>query len=551
MSNKTVAHLGRLKDIAFTLLKFGFDDVVIGLDLPGKKFLGKKHLIDPAMTKWERIRLTLEELGPGFIKIGQILSLRPDVIPGELLLELRKLQDEVTPESFESVTGVVESELGRPLGEIFSFFDSKPLAAASLSQVHRAILRDSNKVVAVKVQRPGIRQVIEIDLHLLEIIANKAHEKLEKFKFHNFPGIVSEIKKVLTRELDFSREARHMLIAGHNFAAEPMAYIPKAYEKYSSRRMLTMELIMGSRMFESEAAVEDRHQLARTGLRLMIKQIFADGFYHADPHPGNVLIIENNIFCLLDWGMVGRLTATSRRTVLELVQAAIDKDSETVMENLLELASIDTDADFDEKKLENDIVDILDTYHSLSLQEVRIGNLLLELSDIVRQNRLRLPLDLSVMIKALITAEGMARELYPELNVVKESEPFIQQLVMEQWQPLSLYKRLKGRIRRITRFSKRMPKALNNIITELEDGRLSIRFVHDNLDEFLDSLENSTNRLTFGIIIGSIIIGSSMIITTGVKPLLFGYPALGVVGYLVSGLLGLWLVFNMIRSRKL
>ncbi len=217
----------------------------------------------------------------------------------------------------------------------------------------------------------------------------------------------------------------------------------------------------------------------------------------------------------------------------------------------MELASIEIDADFDEKKLERDIVEILDSYHSLSLQDIEIGSLLLELSDIVRQNRLRLPVDLSVMIKALITAEGMVRELYPELNVVKESKPLIQKLVMEQWLPLPMYERLKSRLRKIARLSSRMPKAFSHIISELEDGRLSIRFVHENLDELLASLENITNRLTFGIIIGAIIIGSSMIITTGVKPLLFGYPALGVIGYLVSGILGLWLVFNMIRSRKL
>lgn len=551
MKNKTIAHLGRLKDIAFVLLKFGFDDVVERLDLPGKDFLHQKTLIDPSVTLWERIRLILEELGPGFIKIGQVLSLRIDVLPAELIQELRKLQDEVKPEPFDLVKNVVEEGLDQPLADVFTFFDHKPLAAASLSQVHRAILRQGNEVVAVKIQRPNIQKIVTIDLHLLEIIAAKAHEKLDIFKYYNLPGFVAEIKRMLLRELDFSREARHMKIARHNFSEESMAHIPKVFERYCTRRMLTMELISGKKLVDSEIAAEDRHQLARTGLRLMMQQIFTDGFYHADPHPGNVLILENNIYCLLDWGMVGRLTAATRAVVLELVQAGIDKDSERILETLLTLVSVDKKGVFDEHKLERDVLDILDTYHSLSLEDVEIGRLLLELSDIIRQNRLTLPLELSVMIKALITAEGTARELYPQLNVAIEAEPLIQKLVMDQWKPLSIYKSLRSRLLKMTRASGQIPGLIKKVITELGQGRLTIHFIHENLDELLNALENVTNRLTFGIIIGALIIGSSMIITTGVKPLLFGYPALGVIGYLVSGLLGLWLVFNMIRSRKL
>jgi len=539
--------MGRFKDIALTLFKYGFDDIAERLDLPGKKFLEKRLRIGGSLTTWKRVRLILEELGPSFVKIGQILSLRADILPAELLEELRKLQDEVAPGPFGPIRELVERELAAPLEEIFRYFDPEPLAAASLSQVYRAVLRESRQAVAVKVQRPEIEEVIAVDLDILETLAGQVHERMDRFSFYDLPRLAREIRRTLLREIDFLREARHMRIVGNNFADEPAVRIPLVYEEFCTSRVLTMELVTGARLRDlGPITAEQRRQLAFTGLRLMTRQIFEDGIFHADPHPGNVLIRNKTVFCLLDWGMVGRITPESRVMLLDLIEAAIRRDSEKLLDNILALAR--PQGVIDRQQLERELLDVLDTYHSQPLEKINIGRLLLEVVAIVRENRLRLPIDLAIMVKAMVTAEGTARQLYSRLNVIEAAEPIIRRITMKRWEIWRQISRLLGRY---GRFYGKLPGRLGLIFEKLEHGQLTIRFQHENLPELLNSLENASNRLTFGVIIGALIIGSSMIITTGVEPLLFGYPALGIVGYLVSGIIGLWLVFNIIRSRNL
>jgi ubiquinone biosynthesis protein len=547
---KAIAHVGRFKDIVVTLFRYGFDEVIERLNPPGKILFEKISRVDGELNTWKRLRLMIEELGPTFIKIGQILSLRPDLIPPPLLIELQKLQDSVAPEPFDAIRGVIETSLGKTLEENFSYFDAQPLAGASLSQVHRAVLREQRTVVAVKVQRPLIRQKIDTDIAILEHIAQQLHGHMEVVAPYDLPALVREIKKVLRLEIDFTREARHMQIAGNALAEDPNVSIPKVFGDFSTSRVLTMELIVGIKIKDLTGQKGGKPEaLARNGLRLTIKQIFEDGFFHADPHPGNVLVTPGNVFCLLDWGMVGRLTPAVRLQLVDLIEAAIDKDSERLMEMILSI--VKPMGEVDQQRLEKDLLAILDIHHSLALNEINIGSLLLEISGIIHENRLRLPADLAIMIKALITAEGTARSLYPELNVVREAEPYIKRLSLSRWKPHTMWRNFVHSLRQFTALQRNLPDRLNRILEHLDSGRLLIRFKHENLDELSNTLENISNRLTFGIIIGALIIGSSMIITTGVKPLLFGYPAFGIIGYLVSGLLGLWLVFNMIRSRKL
>lgn len=549
MEIKAVKHLGRFKDIIVTLFRYGFDDVVERLDLPGKVLLEKIHRVGPEMSTWERIRHILENLGPTFIKFGQLMSLRPDLIPNPLILELRKLQDEVTPVPYDAVREVVERNFQRPLTEVFLEFEEEPLAAASLSQVHRAVLRVTGLPVAVKVQRPRIRQVIETDLSILEMLAQQLDERMEAARIYNLPNLVREIKKGLLGELDFSREARHMKVFQKNLAGEDGLYIPKVYDPYSTAQILTMELVEGTKLKDLlPGAPVDRELLAKRGLRLTVRQILGDGFFHADPHPGNVMILDGNVICLLDCGLVGRLTRRSRYELIDLINAVVDKDSETILKLILSIAQ--SQATVNKSKLEREILDILDIYHSLPIRELNVGHLLLDVSSMLRGNRLQVPADLAIMIKALVTAEGTARELYPELNVVEEAKPYVKHLIMERWKPAELWQNLRRNAAEFLVLQRELPARLNQMVERIERGELSIRFQHANLSGLRNTLENITNRLTFGIIIAALIIGSSMIITTGVKPFLFGFPLLGIVGYLVSGILGLWLVINIIRSRR-
>lgn len=550
MHIKPVAHLGRFKDVLVTLFRYGFDEVIERLNPPGRGFLETVPRVGGELTTWVRLRLMIEELGPTFVKIGQVLSLRPDLIPPPLLEELKKLQDSVAPESFPDIRHVIEEGLHAPLEETFSYFDARPIAGASLSQVHRAVLRKGRAVVAVKVQRPEIRRKIDTDLAILEQIARQLHEHMEGVAHYNLPALVREIHKSLLQELDFCREARHIQIARNAFSGDPAVAIPRVFEEFSTPMILTMELMLGTRIQDLDPShCLDREILARKGIRLTIKQIFADGFFHADPHPGNVLLLPGNVFCLLDWGMVGRLTATVRLELVDLIEAAIDKDSERLTKIIL--AIVKPMDEVDRVRLEKELLDLLDLHHSLPLNQIHIGRLLLAIIAIIQEHRLQLPPDLAIMIKTLITAEGTARLLYPELNVVREAEPFIKRLCLERWQPAALWRGLLHTLRDLAGIRRQLPERLNRIVMKLDEGRLLLRFRHENLGGLLSTLESVSNRVTFGIIIGSLIIGSSMIITTGVEPLIFGYPALGIIGYLVSGLLGLWLVFTMIRAKKL
>jgi ubiquinone biosynthesis protein len=542
-------HLGRFKDMVVTLIKYGFNDVVERLDFPGRELLVKIRKVDLEMNTWERIRLMLEDLGPTFIKFGQIMSVRPDLVPNPLIMELRKLQDEVAPVKYDDIRQVVDRNLQRPLSEVFSQFEEEPLAAASLAQVHRAVLSEGGEEVAVKVQRPRIRPVIETDLYILELIAARLHKRLEWTQVYDLPNLVQEVKKGLFRELDFTREARHMKIFRSNLAENRDVYIPELYESYVTPQILTMELVRGNKLKELEPdAVADREVLAHRALRLTIRAILEDGFFHADPHPGNVLILDDNVICLLDWGMVGRLTRRTRYDLIDLINAVVDKDSEKILAILLNLTEVG--GDINASRLEREILDILDIYHSLPIRELNLGQLLLDLSTMLRENRLQVPVDLAIMIKALITAEGTARQLNPDLNVVEEAKPYIKRLVVERWKPKVLWRDLRRNMYNLFSLQKQLPMRLSQIIEKIDRGELNIRFQHENLGPIRNTLENITNRLTFGIIIAALLIGSSMIITTGVKPLLFGFPALGIIGYLVSGILGLWLLYNIIRSRK-
>ena len=549
MDIKAVKHLGRFKDIVVTLFRYGFDDVVERLDLPGKILIEKIRKVDRDMNTWERLRHMLDDLGPTYIKFGQIMSLRPDLIPNPLILELRKLQDEVAPLGYDTIRNEVEKSLQLPLTQVFSRFEEKPLAAASLAQVHQAVLRDSGQVVAVKVQRPKIRQMIETDLYILELIAGQLNERMESVRIYDLPNLVQEVKKTLLRELDFTREARHMKICRSNLSEAREVHIPQVYERYSTDRILTMELVQGTKMKELVPDDQfDREILAKRGLRLTIKQVLEDGFFHADPPPGTLIIMDENVLWLLDWGMVGRLTRRARYELIDLINAVVDKDSERILTILVNLTQVD--GSVIPRRMEREILDILDIYHSLPIQELNLGQLLLDISTMLRENRLKIPVDLAIMIKALITAEGSARQLYPELNVVKEAEPYVKRLALERWKPEVLWRDFRRNLSTLFTLQRELPLRLSQIVEKIDRGELNIRFQHANLDGLRSTLENISNRLTFGIIIAALIIASSMIITTGVKPLLFGFPALGIIGYVVSGLLGLWLIYNILRSRK-
>ena len=546
-----LSKLGRFRDIVAVLFRYGFDDVAERLQLPGKILISKTRIAVAAeMTTWERLRRAMEELGPTFVKFGQILSLRGDLLPAGLIKELEKLQDSVTPVPYEDIREVLQKALKRPLDEIFSVIDEEPLAAGSLAQVHAAVLKEENVPVALKIRRPDIVRTVEIDLQILEGAVPYLSEHLEFARTYDFVNLVKEVKRSLLRELNFTLEARNMQIISKSMADEKGVIIPQVFEDYTRSAVLTMDLIEGVKLKNLQPEdIEERERLAKLGLRLIVKQVLENGFFHADPHPGNFLIVDGRDLCLIDWGMVGILPSEIRYDLMELIASIVDMEAEKVLDLLISLTGANV-VQINERLLLRDILEILHLYHSVTIGRLDLGQLLMDLNNMLRTHHIKLPSDLALMFKTMVTAEGTARQLYPDLDVVAEIEPFISQLGRERWSISQIWRRFTRQLRIYLKLQSTLPGAIQRILQKVEQGDLNIRFRHENLGGLQKSLDNVSNRLSFSIILGAVIIGSSMIITTGVKPLVFGYPVIGLVGYLISAILGMIVVISIFRSKK-
>lgn len=550
MEFKTFTHLSRLKDMAMIMARFGFGDIIQRLDLPVKHLM---HSVSPETDTdtdvYQRIRMVIEELGPTFVKLGQILSMRPDILPVPMIRELTKLQDAVGTISFDEVKQVLEQEFDTPLEKLFRSFDPKPLAAASLSQVHKAIHPTLNRVVAVKVRRPGIVKTVETDLSILEVLAEKIHNNMESMQVYDLPGIVAANRRTLLKEMDFSREGRYIQIAKSKIETNSDIVIPDVFTEYNTPKVLVTAFIKGTKITSHmDLPAEERKALAVSGMQSAVLQILEHGFYHADPHPGNMVITVDKHLCLMDWGMVGRLTPEERNDLLFFIRAAVDKDSRKLAQMVLSITTARKSVNA--RQLEKDLMEIMDVYLSLPLKQIRVGSLLEDLVGVLKSHALRLPADMSIVIKALITVEGTARMLYPELDVISEAKPHVRRLVSRQYSKGYIWQRLRNNVSAMWGLQQHLPQTVSTILKKIEHDNVTIGFDHKNLNPLQKALESSFNRLTLGIVLGAMIMGSSMIITTGVGPLLFGYPALGMAGYLISAVIGLWLIITIIRGKE-
>jgi ubiquinone biosynthesis protein len=545
-----LSRLGRFRDIVAVLFKYGFDDVAERLQLPGMALINKTREPLPDMSTWERLRCTLEALGPTFVKFGQILSLRGDLLPAELIIELEKLQDSVAPVPLEEIMEVLKEALGEPLEDIFSLIEEEPLAAGSLAQVHRAVLKEEGIAVALKIRRPDIVRTVEIDLQILEGAAPYLSEHLEFARTYDLVNLVKELKRALLRELNFTLEARNMQIVSRHMAGEKDIIIPEVYESWTRSSVLTMDLIEGVKLKNlNPENIAERVHLGQTGLRVVVKQVLENGFFHADPHPGNFLIVDDKELCLIDWGVVGILPSETRFELVELISAIVDMEAEKVFDILVSLTGANV-VQINERLLLRDILEILHLYHSVPVGKLDLGQLLMDLNNMLRSHHIKLPSDLALMFKTMVTAEGTARKFYPELDVIAEIEPFIRKLGTERWKPSQVWRRFARQLRFYFKLQSNLPGSIQRILQKVEQGELNIQFKHENLGGLEKSLDNVSNRLSFSVILGSLIIGSSMIITTGVKPLIFGYPVIGLAGYLISAILGLFVVVSIFRGSK-
>jgi len=540
----SIGDLGRVREIATVLASYGFEDLVARLNLPGVVVRRRRARQRGANTA-ERIRMALEELGPTFVKLGQLLSTRPDILPPDIIEELERLQDQVPPVPYEAIAEQIRASLGDDPESIFEEFSREPLASASVAQVHLARL-DGVQVV-VKVQRPGIRRKIQADIRIMEALARAAEARIRGARLYDPVGLVEEFATVISRELDFEREARNLITFRENFRGWDQVKFPRVYLQYSSREVVTQELIEGTAVNEWRASAEEKRRLALTIVDAFIKQVFEDGLFHADPHPGNLLVVRGNRLGIIDVGMVGWVTEAMKRDLGEMFLAIVTRNYPRLTRVVLRVAR---DAEeVNEDRLSRDLMEVVEQHYRRSLGQINLGELLRQLFLLVNRHRIRLGPDYALLLKAVIAIEGVGRTLCPSLNLIEELRPHAERLARERWGPGRLRKELLGALLEAEDLLRDTPRWIRTILRRTARGHLTIEFRHVGLEPLISSLHEVSRRLVAGLVIAALVVSSSLLATADAGPRLFGYPALTVVGYLSAMLIALWVFFFGPRKR--
>lgn len=554
--NLNIRSIKRYLNIVRVLSSYGFDQILAMLGLADlvvrSRRLFRRPLPDIArLTAAERMRLVLEELGPTFIKLGQILSTRPDVIPRTFVQEFEKLQDSAPGFPFEEVLAQISGELGGTVEQFFAEVDPVPLAAASIAQVHRARLKTGEDVV-IKVRRPGIVEVVESDISALMSLAGLAERHVSGSELYDPVGIVREFARTIRREMDFSREAHTIKKFRDNFSKTPWMYFPRVYKEQSSRAILTMEYVPGIKISDREELSQqglDGKLIARRGADSFLEMVLTHGFFHGDLHPGNVLILPDNVICLLDYGIVGRLDEELKIFLTDMLTAIVNRDMDELVSLLLYAGNISDTLDVG--ALKRDMFNFIDGYYEIPLNEIEVGRVLMEFIEIIAMYNIRISPDLMLLIKSLVLIEGMGRTLDPDFDMVSRLRPFIVRALRQKLSPLRISRDIHKTMSSYLTLARDIPRDLKEIINRINRNKFKIDLEHRGLDKFTTEFDRSINRLSTSMILAAIIIGSSIIMQTDKGPKALGFPVLSFLGYSVAGIVGLWLVYAIIRSGRM
>ncbi|ETW98000.1 MAG: hypothetical protein ETSY1_20630 [Candidatus Entotheonella factor] len=549
--NKRLRGLRRYQDIAQALVKYGYIDVAEALRLRrplrlGQRLFGASDIVRSG--KPQRLRMLFEELGPTFVKFGQLLSTRVDALPPDYLNELATLQDHVAAEPFAVVQEIVEAELQAPLSHLFATVEAVPLAAASIAQVHRATLPNGTRVV-IKVQRPRIPQTIAADLDVLRDLAHLAERYMVEWRPFQPMGLVEEFAHTITKELDFRQERRNLERCAHNFDGDPTVLIPQAYAQLSTSRVLTMAYVEGTKISDRNALLRlghDPHTVAVHGANALLKQIFVHGFFQGDPHPGNLIVLPNDVIAILDYGMFGSIDTETREQLAALLLGVVQRNAGKVIRALTDLEIVASE--HRRRQLQREVSILVDTYLTVPLAQIDLTVMLDEIFKIIRGHGLQIPPEFFLLLRALTTAESLGRKLDPAFSIAEHIQPFAEQLVMERYDPRYIMRRLGATGEDTGDLLSYMPGAMMHILERVQRGELQMGVEMRQLDRLTRDFDTASNRLTLAIILAASIIGSSLVIQTQTPPLLWGYPALGLIGFLISVVLGLSLVIAILRS---
>jgi ubiquinone biosynthesis protein len=554
----TARELPRLREISMVFVRHGLGDLV--------RRAGIATLLEHAghVLHWgeateiahleaqQRARLAFEQLGPTFIKLGQMLSTREDLLPPAWTAELARLHSDVAPLPFDDLLPQVELALGRSPFEVFGHVEREPYAAASIAQIHRAKLASGTPVV-LKIRRPAIEAKIDADLRLLDRLAHLIEREMPEVRRYRPVQVVGQLRSSLERELDFAVEARNTERFARNFTDNLDILVPRVYLEWTSSTMIVQEHIEGIRgndLAAIDSAGLDRKALAARGVDAVLKMILVDGFFHADPHPGNVMYLPDNRIALIDFGMVGRLSPARRGQIIDLLAGLAGHDEEAMLEVLLDWRGDDF---VDEARLAADLGEFAFDYADMQLKDLKIGVLLHRVSAILREHSIVLPSDLTLLFKALITLEGLGHQYDPEFRLIERVKPFIDRAMRERYQPVETARRAQQTLSDLFGLVTSMPRDLARLVKDARHGRVRVDLDLKRLDRFGDRLHSAMDRATIGIMTASLVVGSSIVMTIAEGPRLFGVSLLtycGLVGYLVAFVNSLWIIFSIWRSSR-
>ncbi len=547
------SHLARSRQIATTLIRHGLGYLVgvFGLErvVPFHRGLLKHPRRTLPYTRPEHVRMAFEELGATFIKLGQILSTRPDLLPPAYQAELAKLQDAAPTIPFEHVREALSAALGRPLEETFATFDPIPLAAASIGQAHAATLPDGTEVV-VKLRRPGVIEQIEEDLEILQLLAATASQRWEVASQYDLVGLAQEFAQTLRAELDYLREGRNAERFSRNFAGDTAVHIPRIFWETTTSRVLTLERIRGIKINDLaalDAAGIDRAALAEQAARIILKMVFEDGFFHADPHPGNFFIEPGGQIGLIDFGMVGTIDARTQEHLVRVLLALTKQDADRLADAFLELGV--TGQQVDRSLLGRDLEHLVARYYGQPLGAIALGPLLEEMLTIVRRHHLRLPSNLALLVKTIMMNEGLGMQLDPTFRLTTVLVPYAQRLLLRQYSPFFWTERLGQAGLDVAWLGTELPQQLRRLLDELERGTLTVGMRPTDIEPAIRRFERLANRIVLGIILAAFITGLAMLMSS-YHPAGWNQWVFFLIGFVFAGALGVYLAWSILRSER-
>jgi len=552
-SNSNTSLIRRYERVIGVLFKYGFEDILS--HPPFSRFLPKSPKLIPMRdgklvveyTRYERMRMVCEDLGTTFIKFAQIAANRPDLLPEDLIAEMERFHDKAPMVPAEDIRGVFLREFGKEPEALVAHFDHTPIASASMAQVHRARLI-GGKEVALKIQRPGIREIVEMDIQILRKMAHLIETYFPQYDVFQPMELVKMFETSIRKELRFSLEAANLVRFQEQFRGNPDIMVPQLYPEFSTDRIICMEFIDGIKITSLDQLKKigiTGPELAITGINLYYEQVFEHGFFHADPHPGNIFVLRDGRVCFVDYGMMGIILESDKELLATLLLTIADNDVEGLKKALLKFSRLERFEN--EKDLEYDIIDFLSSYSTMAIEEIDGNEVMEGLNRMFFKYKIRVPGNMLLLLKALVIIEGVGLMLDPKYNIIKNIEPYVRRLLEKKYNPSRLTKGFLRAMGDMTRMAVNLPEDVEEVIRKVREGKLRIEFDHKGLESLYEKMETVSNRIAFTLLLVALIIGSSLVVIADIPPHINHVPVIGFVGFIISGLLAVRLIISILR----